>query len=383
MSSTPTFYSTKIPEYNQSTYNNRWFTNICNLFCWQCCSWWNFCPGLLAAVLGWPGYNQLWYFAFDLLPPDAIEWKHTINLELLSDQYTVTYSPDNQWIYLDPIHKHESTIIWIHGFTSRGDAWFNLFGHQQVAPLTSRIILPQAPFQKSTVYFGAWVFQWWDFMAAQGRQWTGGKALTIEDQERLFNQTEILQTTDDFFELIEKERLRFPPGKQTNKRIFLGGFSQGAMTSVATFVRQRGPDPLGGVIALAGLMPLEEKHFIKTKTGIETQRKTPLLLINGDADTAVEMIDAAYTYFYFRTDIFNENQENYTFLREEGQDHISILNKDTFAYIAHWLRDKTRNLDKADDNSGGNDPIKPDVKPDDGGGGGLEPVVPDGGNDGP
>ena len=81
-------------------------------------------------------------FAVDLLPPDAHMWNHSINLKLESPDYEVSFSEDNNWIVLDPLEKHESTIIWLHGITGRGDQWFNLFAHKGIAPKTSRIILP-------------------------------------------------------------------------------------------------------------------------------------------------------------------------------------------------------------------------------------------------
>ena len=90
--------------------------------------------------------------------------------------------------------------------------------------------------------------------------------------------------------------------------------------------------------------------------------------MNGDADDTVDIIQAAYTYFYFQLKIFRENSSNFTFLRQHGLDHVTMKSDKTFSYIAHWLRDKTKNLSK-DIDSGGNTPIppdddKPNVKPD-------------------
>ena len=192
-----------------------------------------------------------------------------------------------------------------------------------------------------------------------------GKVLTIDDQEQLFNQTEVIDIADSLLDLVEKEKLRFPVSRgQSSKRIFIGGFSLGSMTAVSTFLRQTGPEPLGGVIGIAGYIPLEETYFKKSKAAIKAQQETPLLLINGDADETVDIIQAAYTYFYFERAVFKTNKENYTFLRELGKDHVNIKNKQTFFYLAHWLKDKTRDLSK-DINSGGNDPIEPNDNPED------------------
>jgi len=60
-------------------------------------------------------------------------------------------------------------------------------------------------------------------------------------------------------EVIFKERMKFPD--ESSRRIFVGGYSQGAMVALAAFNKYPGVYPMGGVYALNGLQAL--KNFSK------------------------------------------------------------------------------------------------------------------------
>ncbi len=57
--------------------------------------------------------------------------------------------------------------------------------------------------------------------------------------------------SDHIISLIEEEILKLPHGLQDSKNIFIGGFSQGGMLSLCSFLRF--DKPLGGVICLSGI----------------------------------------------------------------------------------------------------------------------------------
>lgn len=73
-----------------------------------------------------------------------------------------------------------------------------------------------------------------------------------------------MDATRMFLNIIEDERLRFPDGD--TRRIFMGGFSMGAKTSLATLMRYEGPTPLGGIIIESGMFILEPQNVNKNPT---------------------------------------------------------------------------------------------------------------------
>lgn len=62
--------------------------------------------------------------------------------------------------------------------------------------------------------------------------------------------------------LIEKEAELL---KGETKKIFIGGFSEGATVSLAAFLKYKGEKPLGGVIGLSGFQGLDYNTSIHFK----------------------------------------------------------------------------------------------------------------------
>jgi predicted esterase len=69
--------------------------------------------------------------------------------------------------------------------------------------------------------------------------------------------------------------------KKDFSKIFVGGFSQGCMVSLATLHLHDGPTPFGGIIGLSGLQGLKFDHWNIPKNKLDIQRKTPLFIYHG------------------------------------------------------------------------------------------------------
>ena len=71
------------------------------------------------------------------------------------------------------------------------------------------------------------------------------------------------------------------------------------MLALSTFMRYKGPDPLGGVVGLLGYEPLPVKDMEVSKVAKAWQSKTPLLLYNGVKDKLSPAIFVKDTYLHF------------------------------------------------------------------------------------
>ena len=80
--------------------------------------------------------------------------------DLTSEYYTVTQDPDTQWIYLDPKGAHLTTMIYFTGYGMKASESFQGFGKLQFAPLTTRIVIPQA--QKFKNGIGQTTYSWFN-----------------------------------------------------------------------------------------------------------------------------------------------------------------------------------------------------------------------------
>lgn len=77
-----------------------------------------------------------------------------------------------------------------------------------------------------------------------------GRKNGISDVEKLIKQS------DKLVKLIESELKLLPLANRNTSNIFIGGVAQGGMLALSTFMRYKGPDPLGGVVSLLGYEPL-------------------------------------------------------------------------------------------------------------------------------
>lgn len=109
---------------------NNWCLNLLKSSTLLFISTWLLIPGLWSAGVKWPYPYHSFYSdiinTLGLYPPDSLDQFMKINLNLTTDNYKVTYDETSRWIYLDPLGKHETTVIFLHGIWSRGDKYFHV-----------------------------------------------------------------------------------------------------------------------------------------------------------------------------------------------------------------------------------------------------------------
>jgi lysophospholipase I len=143
-------------------------------------------------------------------------------------------------IYLPAPGKHTATVILLHGFANSGAAWEPIAKHLQASLPHIKFILPNADIIKVHVPIAgapgeAELPAWWDPLLAGGIRptWTG-KDTPIGDVEGLKDARTKIE------KLIDEEAKLVGP-----RRIFLGGFSQGTVLSLAVGLEN---ENIGGII---------------------------------------------------------------------------------------------------------------------------------------
>ena len=79
-----------------------------------------------------------------------------------TNRYKMTKDPNTNYIYLDPLGKHESTVIFLHGLQQSSSTNFNKIVNADMFPRSTRIILAQAESGKVTTYGGGNWNRWFD-----------------------------------------------------------------------------------------------------------------------------------------------------------------------------------------------------------------------------
>ena len=140
--------------------------------------------------------------------------------------------------------------------------------------------------------------------------------------------------------LIKEEAQRL---KGNASKVFIGGFSQGGMVSLATLMRYKGKQPLGGAISLSGIHSLPEKPMEETEKNERENliRKTPLFLYMGKRDdffkipvteTSYEPIKKIYT------GPDGKLHKNYLYNTERNLKHAISKNETTL--LKRWIQDR-------------------------------------------
>ena len=132
--------------------------------------------------------------------------------------------------------------------------------------------------------------------------------------------------------LIKEETTKF--ADRDPRRVFIGGFSQGCMVSLAAFLKYTGPEPFGGILGLSGMQALTLKPEHQTSERIAVQKQIPIFLYHGEADPLLPIKNVNLTYKYI-LDTFKG--ELLSFDTEKGLTHS--LSDREMALIKYWLGD--------------------------------------------
>lgn len=168
-------------------------------------------------------------------------------------------------IELNPSEQPIATIIWLHGLGADGNDFVPIIEALQLPKsLPLRFIFPNAPLQPVTINNGYVMRAWYDIISLQ--------VDNHADEKGIAHSISAIQA------LIANEETRGVP----SERIFLAGFSQGAVIALMTALTF--PQKLAGVIALSGYLPFVGSFFTQL-TAIN--KNIPILLAHGTNDNVV------------------------------------------------------------------------------------------------
>lgn len=160
-----------------------------------------------------------------------------------------------------------ASIIFMHGLGADGND-FVPFAEEldlrSVGPI--RFVFPHAPTRPVTINGGYTMRAWYDILE---------RDLVLREDEAGFRASQ-----KQVEALIENERSRGIP----SDRIVLGGFSQGCAMALLTGLRQT--EPLAGIVALSGYLPLAAKSAAEITAG---GRATSIFMAHGRVDPVIPM----------------------------------------------------------------------------------------------
>ncbi|QWP78272.1 alpha/beta fold hydrolase [Lysobacter sp. K5869] len=162
----------------------------------------------------------------------------------------------------EPTH----TLLWLHGLGDSGEGWASAM-ELLVRPNwpTVRVVLPHAPVRAVTANQGMRMRAWYDihdFSGIDNRADQGG----IDASVGLIDA------------LIAREGERGVPPN----RIVLGGFSQGAVMTLAAGARRS--EPLAGLAALSSYLPAPERQLAQVS---DAALRQPIYMAHGRHDPLV------------------------------------------------------------------------------------------------
>lgn len=164
----------------------------------------------------------------------------------------------------------EAVVIWLHGM-GVDNTDFSPFPDEilDFGGPVCRFMLPNAPVREISAHPGYPLRAWYDVRSEK-----------IDDNE---DRLGIRETAAKIHLLIkEVEKAGIP-----RHRIFLGGFSQGAASALYAGLREE--EPIAGIIALSGYLPLAGSLFAEiTAAG----RQTPVFMAHGLFDSVISPLTA-------------------------------------------------------------------------------------------
>lgn len=163
-----------------------------------------------------------------------------------------------------PPRPADAAVIWLHGLGADGHDFASLPPQLAVPPDAAvRYVFPHAPERPVTVNLGMRMRAWYDIVSLG---------------ERSRDEAGIRRSADAVDALIAREVERGVP----STRIVLAGFSQGA--GMALFAGLRHPEPLGGIVALSGYLPLADALLDEASPA---NRKIEIFQAHGGRDEVV------------------------------------------------------------------------------------------------
>jgi len=189
------------------------------------------------------------------------------------------------------VGKQTATVIFLHGLGDSGHGWAEDLARYR--PKYAKLICPHASERPVTLNGGYVMPAWWDIRSLD-------KLDGNEDEEGIKNCVKEIEG------IIQSEINNGIP----ESRIALGGFSQGAATSLYTGLT--GKFNLAGLVILSGYLP------IRNTVNWTTANKPPVLQCHGKVDSVVR-----YEIGELARGLLSENLPGFTFKSYEGLPHSS------------------------------------------------------------
>ena len=166
-----------------------------------------------------------------------------------------------------------AAVIWLHGLGADGYDFVPVVKElESLGAPAARYVFPHAPMRPVTINNGFVMRAWYDIRTAD--------LAHREDEES------IRASQASVEELIEREVQRGTP----RAHIVLAGFSQGAAIALQTGLRQA--QPLAGLIALSGYLPLADKLAAERNAA---SAQVPVLMAHGQSDPVVPIARAIHS----------------------------------------------------------------------------------------
>ncbi len=182
----------------------------------------------------------------------------------------MTSQPLLECVELQTSRAPAATVIWLHGLGADGYDFVPVVKElESLGAPAARYVFPHAPMMPVTINNGFVMRAWYDIRTAD--------LAHREDEDGIRASQAAVE------QLIAREIERGTP----RDRLVLAGFSQGAAITLQTGLRQA--DPLAGLIALSGYLPLAEK-FADERHAASTG--VPILMAHGSGDPVVPIARA-------------------------------------------------------------------------------------------
>lgn len=182
-------------------------------------------------------------------------------------------------IELETSHPVKASIIWLHGLGADGNDFVPIAAELKIPQAGgTRFIFPHAPMMPVTINNGFVMRAWYDILALS--------------MDAKIDEAGMLNSASAVKKLIEREVAR----GISSRRIFLAGFSQGAVIALKTALSY--PEPLAGVIALSGYLPAADKSLAQLSSANKT---LPIFMAHGTLDPVVPFLLGKVAYLHLQT----------------------------------------------------------------------------------
>lgn len=206
--------------------------------------------------------------------------------------------------------KYTHTLIFLHGFTMSGKDMKN-FTETIIKMLPNhlkwKIILPNAPLRKITIYEGDMERAWYDYYTDN-----------VHTEEEI-NITHLEESRQVIHKLIDKQ-VKY---HGNSKKVFVGGYSQGccqALDAGLTYAYE-----LGGIIGIKGHIPSPTKEFPLTRQF--------LWVCHGTSDESIGYNVAVSSYEEYREKI----PINFVTLQNAEHELEDGFKKRIYQNLRKWL----------------------------------------------